>query len=312
MRSTLHMVAAADVRWLLRIFGARNAARGAGRRKQLGLYDDLCDRALTALPQVLEEGRRTRGEIVARLAGLGVAIDGSGQAPAHLLLLAASRGVVCRGPETDGDEPTYVLLDDWVPPDTPSVAQAACRATAPTPRGRRATMDLPRAPAIRPTPISAASPPATSRATARRPRSTWRAGADCRWGWRGGRSPRPPTSWRSPPTSGRCRCRRGARSPPDPGPAAVRLLGHFDGYLLAYRDRTLSVDPAHDRAVQTGGGFVMPTVVVDGRAVATWRTTGQRVSVTPFGTLSATTAEGVDAEVADIARFLDRPVRWDL
>jgi len=102
----------------------------------------------------------------------------------------------------------------------------------------------------------------------------------------------------------------GRAAPPDPDPAAVRLLGHFDGYLLGYRDRSLSVDPAHDRAVQTGGGFVMPTVIVDGRAVATWRTTGQRVSVTPFATLSAATAEGIDAEVSDVARFLDRPVRW--
>ena len=55
----------------------------------------------------------------------------------------------------------------------------------------------------------------------------------------------------------------------------------------------------------------MPTVVVDGRAVATWRNTRERVSVTPFGTLTAATAEGIDIEVADVARFLDRPVRWD-
>src|SRR5207247_632445 len=38
----------------------------------------------------------------------------AGQAAAHLVAFAALRGLVCRGPDRAGDEPTYVLLDDWV------------------------------------------------------------------------------------------------------------------------------------------------------------------------------------------------------
>lgn len=306
LRSTLHMVAAADVRWLLRIFGARNAARGAGRRRQLGLSDELCDRALAALPEVLAGGPRTRAEVIAGLGDAGVAIDGSGQAPAHLLLLAASRGVVCRGPEADGDEPTYVLLDDWVSAAAPAADRAATdrttaatvRAGAPVSPGDPTDADLGRL--------------ATRYVAGHGPTSA----ADLA-GWSGlplgmARRAFAAADLAEIATDlGPLAVATARAAPPDPDPVAVRLLGHFDGYLLGYRDRALSVDPAHERAVQTGGGFVMPTVVVDGRAVATWRTTRQRVAVTPFGTLSAATAEGVDAEVADIARFLDRPVRWD-
>jgi Winged helix DNA-binding domain len=315
MRGTLHMVATADVRWLLRIFGARNAAGAAGRRRRLGLSDDLCDRALAALPQVLAAGPRTRAEVVAGLADAGVAIDGSGQAPAHLLLLAASRGVVCRGPEAGRDEPTYVLLDEWVPADPPA-ADVGPRAD----RIAAAVADRP-----------ASGPPADLPAA--RPDDPTDAGLGLLAArYVAGHGPVAPTDlagWSGLPLGmarrafaaadlaeiptelGPLSVAPGRADPPDPGPAAVHLLGHFDGYLLGYRDRALSVDPAHDRAVQTGGGFVMPTVVVDGRAVATWRTAQQRVSVTPFATLSAAIAEGIDAEVADVARFLDRPVRWD-
>ncbi|MDR6598601.1 DNA glycosylase AlkZ-like family protein [Saccharothrix longispora] len=89
---------------------------------------------------------------------------------------------------------------------------------------------------------------------------------------------------------------------------AVRLLGHFDPYLLGYRDRSAVLDPAHARLVQTGGGVLTPHVVVDGRVVAVWRRVRGRVGVTPFGDrpdIAEEIAEGVAEEVADLGRFLD-------
>ncbi|GAA1282933.1 DNA glycosylase AlkZ-like family protein [Saccharothrix xinjiangensis] len=81
---------------------------------------------------------------------------------------------------------------------------------------------------------------------------------------------------------------------------AVRVLGHFDPYLLGYRDRSAALDPAHARLVQTGGGFLTPHVVVDGRVVATWRRVGARFEVHPFGA-----RPDIAEEVADLGRFLD-------
>ncbi|MGH9278973.1 MAG: winged helix DNA-binding domain-containing protein [Acidimicrobiales bacterium] len=109
MRGTLHLVPAEDVRWLVALFGPLLVRRDRRRRLQLGLDDDLCERALAALPDVLAGGPLTRAELVH---GLGLTL--TGQAPAHLMAFAAASGVICRGPER-GAEATYVLLDRWVP-----------------------------------------------------------------------------------------------------------------------------------------------------------------------------------------------------
>src|SRR5690606_11729973 len=53
-----------------------------------------------------------RAEIVDHLARRGITL--TGQARPYLIQYAALQGFVCCGPDRDG-EPTYVLLDDWVP-----------------------------------------------------------------------------------------------------------------------------------------------------------------------------------------------------
>lgn len=125
MRGTLHMVAAEDVRWLVALTGPPTIRRDARRRAQLGLDDALCARALDALPEVLAGGPLTRAELVDGLRGRGVPVPAEGQAPAHLVLLAAASGIVCRGPDRADERPTYVLLDDWLGPAPPPDRDAA-------------------------------------------------------------------------------------------------------------------------------------------------------------------------------------------
>jgi hypothetical protein len=55
-----------------------------------------------------------------------------------------------------------------------------------------------------------------------------------------------------------------------------RLLGHFDTYLLGYRDRSLALPAEFAPLIQTGGGFLTPHVVRDGLVVGTWRGTAIR------------------------------------
>ena len=113
MRGTLHLVAARDAGWLLGLLGPIFAAAGRRRRLALGLDDELCERALVVLREVLaEHGPLSRAALVEGLIARGVAIDPGGQAPAHLVAYAALRGLVCRiGPSR---EPRYALLDDWI------------------------------------------------------------------------------------------------------------------------------------------------------------------------------------------------------
>ncbi|NUT99243.1 MAG: winged helix DNA-binding domain-containing protein [Saccharothrix sp.] len=84
----------------------------------------------------------------------------------------------------------------------------------------------------------------------------------------------------------------------------VRMLGHFDPYLLGYKDRGLALNPAHAPLIQTGGGFLTPHVVVDGEVVATWRRTGDTVEVHAFGPRPDLTEE-----VADLGAFLGSDMR---
>ena len=125
MRGTLHMLAAEDVRWIVALLGPGVVRRYARRRAGLGLTPERCDRILAAIPAVLDGGPLSRAELVDALNARGTGIDTAGQAPAHVVLLASASGLTCRGPDRTADEPTYVLLDDWVAPEPPRERDAA-------------------------------------------------------------------------------------------------------------------------------------------------------------------------------------------
>lgn len=265
MRGTLHLVAAEDFWWLRTVLGEYFAARGAPRRRQLGLDDALLDRAATALERELTVPR-TRAEIVARLAGHGVVLDPRSQQPPHLLAWAANTGLICRGPDIDdatlSDTPSYVLAREWLGP-------------APAPDPDAALTELARRYLHGYGPATAADLAAWSGLPLTRVRPAFAAAA------------RPPAE-------------------PAP-PGLVRLLGHFDAYLLGYRGRELAVPAGLARRVQAGGGFVMPSVTVDGRVVGLWRQTAGAGGLIVHADVGRTVLARLSDEVADLGRFLGRP-----
>jgi hypothetical protein len=100
------------------------------------------------------------------------------------------------------------------------------------------------------------------------------------------------------------RCRAALPAAPGRGVraalAAVRLLGAFDNVMLGLRDRSLVVAPEHERAVAPGGGMILATVLVDGRAAGTWKA-GEVSLLAP---LSGPQRRALDAELRDVERFL--------
>jgi hypothetical protein len=289
MRGTLHLVATPDVRWMTGLFGPFLIKKDRRRRLQLGLDDRLCERALAALGSILAgSAPLTRAELIERLAAAGVEIDPRTQQPPHLLGYAAGRGLICRGPDRPGDEPTYTLLDDWAP-DAPELSHDEALAEL----ARRYLGGY--GPATRADFAAWSGLPATET------RRAWELIA---------------TETSVVSVTGGASVVGVAGVVDDGPPPSPRLLGHFDPLLMGYRDRDLVLDPAHTKRIQAGGGFVQPTVLVDGRVAGTWRLDRRarqaRVVVEPFTGLTAATADGLAAEATDVGRFLGIDVTFEV
>lgn len=288
MRGTLHAVPAADVRWLLALLRPARSS-GRTRRLALGLDDHLLDTALPIAVELLAAGPLTRGELADRLRAAGVPL-GPGQAPAHLLSVAAREGLVCRGPDRDG-EPTYVRLSDWL---------AGAEPVEPVERDG-ALARLARRYLAGHGPAGAADLAAWSGLPLRDARTGLGALAaageveDVRIGGA--------PAYRLP-------------GEPSPEDSTVRLVPAFDEYLLGYRGRALALDAAYAHRIQAGGGIVHPAVLLGGRIIGTWR---QRradgrliVAVEPFRRLPRGTRAALAAEAADVGRFLGLPARLEV
>jgi hypothetical protein len=286
MRGTFHLIATQDAGWLLALLGPALISKGGRRDAELGLDEDTFARALRLIRRALDrDGPLTRPELAERLAAAGV--EPSGQRIAHLVHRAGLEGLVCHGPDR-GAEPTFVLLEDW----TSGAAVPPRRLDREVALGELALRYL------------AAYGPAGPRDLA------WWSGLEVRearaaWSRVAGEltevevSGEP--SWL--PAS-----RTAWLADPDPKEPLVHLLPGFDVLMLGYRSRSLAVPDEHARAVWTGGGFIRPTLTVDGLAVATWSSTRRArhlgVTVEPFDELPLRVHAGLEAEVADVGRFL--------
>ena len=287
MRGTLHMLAAADVRWVVELIGPHVDRTYRRRREQLGLDEDTCRRGLAAIEAVLSGSRPlTRAELMAAIATEGVVIDPTDQAPAHLVVHAATRGVVCRGPEVGRDEPTYVLLDEWVPSGPvldrddalallarrylaghgpAAAADLAAWSGLPVPDARLAFALV----AEELVEVDSAGVPMAALAAT-------------------------------------------DLEPPDVPP---RLLGRFDEYLLGYRGRDLILDRTYAKRILEGG-MIQAAVVVGGRIVGTWRLERRGavrvVEVRPFTTIPRGCWRDLRREAVDIGRFLGMDVAMEV
>jgi hypothetical protein len=256
-------------------------AASARRRAELGLDEDVYARALAATVELIADGGPLgRGDLAAELEARG--IDVSGQRAPHLIGRASLEGMLCHGPDVTG-KPTVALLADWAPDVVvggdreAALAELAVRylrAFAPAgPRDFAAWSGL-----------GLREARTAFDGLGDRLEEVVVAGAP---------------AWRL------------AGAPIDAEPASapvVRLLPHFDTYLLGYAGRDLAVEPPFGRRVLPGGGWLHPTVCVDGRVVGVWK--GERakgalaVTVEPFRRLGRGVRSGIAAEAADVARFL--------
>jgi Winged helix DNA-binding domain len=267
-RGTLHLAPTEDLGWLLGLLGERHIAATARRHAELG----LTEAGALAVERILaDEGPLERAAIGERLAEHG--FDPAGQRLIGLIRWAALRGRVLPGP---GD--TFVRLEDWLggpPPAGPADRDAAMDELA---RRHLAAYGVgePRDLAT-----WAGIPVPWARAAFKRiDRELVEVDAAGRRAWVLARAPTPPPRGDEP---------------------VVSLLPAFDAILFGHRDRSLVLSPEHHGRVQAGGGWLHPIVLVDGRAVATWRREAGRIVVEPFD--DPPPGGALAAEIADVERF---------
>ncbi len=97
----------------------------------------------------------------------------------------------------------------------------------------------------------------------------------------------------------------------------VVLLGAFEVMLLTHRDKSHLLDDETYGLVFGKGGWIRPTVMVDGRMWATWshtkRARGVQLSIVPFRNPTSTLRRRVEEEASALSNFYgkDISVSWD-
>jgi Winged helix DNA-binding domain len=277
-RGTLHMVRAEDYWWLHPLTTPQLRTGSARRLAQEGVPPDDAERAVSAVRDALAaDGPLTRSQLRERVAPTGVRTEG--QAMVHILLLASIRGLIVRGPAAGRDQ-AFVLVRDWLgPPPSPLGREAALGELARRyllGQGPAADGDLVKWAGIglRDARLGLARCGAVERpdGLAELPGNVQHAAS-------------------APPAV-----------PPLPPLPPPRLLGAFDPLLLGWASRDPIIGP--HRGIVTTNGVFRPFALADGRAVATWTLTRGQVALAPFAQLDTDIRAALDADAADVTRFL--------
>ena len=281
MRGTIHFVPAEDARWMLTLLARRTNRTAASVYRRAGVTDELFARAGDVLARTLQGGGiATRKELYAALAAAGIATDGE-QRGLHLLGYWAREGLICLGPR-QGKQPTFTLLDEWVPRSRALEGDEALATLA-----RR---------------YFTSHGPATAQDFA------WWSGltlTEARLGLRlaeqdlARRTVDGQTYWLSP-------------TAPDASVAdghSAYLLPPYDEFTVAYKDRDALLHAAFPREPFA---ILGPVILVDGQLVGSWKRTLKRDRVILSFTLYATLSEPQSAALTEAVRrygeFVGLPV----
>lgn len=267
-RGTLHLVRSEDYPWLHALTAPTHFAGCKRRLQQEGLSERDGERALEVIERTLdEEGPLGGKDLRARLEDTGIRTEG--QIFIHLMFLAAARGVLVRGPMI-GKQHAYVLVREWLGEQGPVDRE-------------KAVVELARRYLV-------GHGPASDRDLAR-----W-AGLPLRDARAGLQAIASELVQRE---DGLVDLAKRAEPEPLPPP---RLLGAFDPLLLGWTSREEVLGP--HKLLVTINGIFKPFALVDGRAVATWRFSGGKVTIQPLGKVTKKAMAALEADAAEVERYL--------
>jgi Winged helix DNA-binding domain len=267
-RGTLHLVRSEDYPWLQALTTPPLLTQSRRRLAGEGVPPDDAERAIAEVERSLAaDGPLNRDQLRERVKAIGVRTER--QALVHILFAASLRGLMVRGPMVDGKH-AFVLVNDWL--------------------GKPKPVDRDRALAELARRYLVGHGPANDRDLARwagLPLRDARAGLSAISSeiehWEDGLVD--------------------VRGRPEPAELpSPRLLGPWDPLLLGWTSRELVLG-GHPELVTVNGIF-RPFALVKGRAAARWTMPRGEVVLEPFGRLAKADAAALEAEAADVERFL--------
>jgi hypothetical protein len=296
LRGTLHLMTARDACWLNPLLGPRSNAADGRRMAQLGWDEERVARATRlVLEHVETQGGITRPELARLFAEQHLPHEG--QAPIHLLSQLVNGGYLCQGPDR-GKQALYVPFEQWAGPlqplpDDEALAELARRyLTAYAPSGPR---DLAAWSGLK---VSEARHAWELLSAELAPVET---DEESLWLLK--------TQMDEPTTV--AGIGEPGYSGGEPGYPVLRLLPRFDTYLLGYRNRRRILAPELEYRLNSGGGILAATLLVDGHLAGVWNVQSRGRSgdlpillVQPFEPLPERLTPLLELEAARVGRFL--------
>ena len=275
-RGTIHLVAADDLGWVLGLTGQRTLKAVAKRREVFGIDDAMVDAAAQLAEEALRDrGPLTRQELLDAFEPLQAGKEYGHER--YLITTLSLRNIIAQGPMVEGkDDMKYVLTADWIPNPVELDDEAALHEWMRRyvlSHGPVTVEDAARWTGLPKTPVRTALAAAVSAD------EIVEVSIDGR------------DHYQAPELADRLHeCRSRANQ--------LLLLPGFDEIILGYKDRSATLDPAHEKLVVPGGNGMFKNTLIDGtRAQATWkrspRKTGPRLIIDPFD------AQHVDVDRAE-------------
>lgn len=261
MRGTLHFVAATDIRWMLKLMAARIInGRAKSIYQQAGLDEAIFTKSKKLFAKALQGGKQMRRDAMYELLEKQK-ISTANSRGLHILSRLSHDAFLCFGAR-EGKQPTFALLDEWVP----------------------ATKTLERDEAL----AEIARRYFTSHGPATLQDFIWWTGlgvAEAKEALEMVKSSLEQESiegqpyWFSP----------SLQSVKAESPNAY-LLPPYDEYTVAYKDRSAVLNPIYARQASTGNGIFYPIIVINGQVAGTWKRTIKKdvvtITLAPFDKLN--------------------------
>jgi hypothetical protein len=288
-RGTLHLTASVDIGWILQLIHPRLVRYSLLREKRLGISSANVSMSQVLFSRALKGGGSLKREEMYKILEDGgiTSRDAHGY---HLLRRAAWDGVICFGSH-DAGRPTFVLLHEWVTKHREFVSREEALAELAsryfTSHGPATIKDYTQWSGLN---VSDAKKGVES------------VSPQLEEGVLGGKTYFMP----------RCKVRSVEKS--------AHLLPAFDEYVLGYNDRSaiLSHEKTQDMlkagkvAFAHPNGIFLPTIVIDGRVVGSWRRRSQKdevvLTIDPYFRFAKQEVEEVERAAERYGKFVERRV----